>query len=95
MNTSKLKKDLKELKEGIDNPNIPDNIKEGMKETIADLEAKIAGEGKSYSEPAEKHEGKHGRKTSAWTEFMKGKMGSYMEKYGSHGAAIKQLAKEF
>ena len=69
MNIKQLKKDLKELKEGIGNPNIPDNIKEGMKETIAELEEKIADADKGKApvteapatEPAEKTKGKRGR----------------------------------
>ena len=32
---------------------------------------------------------------SEWTQFMKGKMGRYMKKYGSHKKAIKKLSKEY
>ena len=32
---------------------------------------------------------------STWKGFLKGKMGPYMEEYGSHGAAMKQLGKEW
>lgn len=107
MNTSKLKKDLKELKAGIDNPNIPDNIKEGMKETIADLEAKIAdadkGEGEpseAPAEPSEKPKGKRGRpkkekKGQTWKGFLKEKMGAYMREGLSHGDAMKKAGVEW
>lgn len=35
------------------------------------------------------------RPAGAWTDFLKGKMGPYMRQYGSHGAAIAQLSKEY
>ncbi len=35
------------------------------------------------------------KKTNAWTRFQKGKMGPYMEKYGSHKEAMKHLSKEY
>lgn len=67
-NITKLKKDLKELQEGIKNPNIPDNIKSGMNETIAELEAQIirqlsaaTGEGEKPAGEKGKSKGKRGR----------------------------------
>jgi len=32
---------------------------------------------------------------SKWTDFMKGKMGPYMKKYGSHKKAIRALSRDF
>ena len=32
---------------------------------------------------------------SSWTDFIKGKMGPYMKRYGSHKKAMEQLSKEF
>uniref|UniRef100_A0A6H2A170 Uncharacterized protein n=1 Tax=viral metagenome TaxID=1070528 RepID=A0A6H2A170_9ZZZZ len=34
-------------------------------------------------------------KKMTWREFIKGKMSPYMKKYGSHGAAMRQIAKEW
>ena len=34
-------------------------------------------------------------KKRTWREFIKGKMSPYMRKYGSHGAAMRQIAKEW
>lgn len=34
-------------------------------------------------------------KKMTWREFIKGKMSPYMKKYGSHGAAMQQIAKEW
>jgi len=30
-----------------------------------------------------------------WTDFMKGKMGRYMKRFGSHKKAIRALSKEY
>ena len=32
---------------------------------------------------------------SKWTDFMKGKMGTYMKKYGSHEEAMKHLSADY
>ena len=32
---------------------------------------------------------------SKWTDFMKGKMGPYMKKYGSHEEAMKHLSADY
>ena len=32
---------------------------------------------------------------SEWSNFVKGKMGPYMKKYGGHAGAMKQLSKEW
>ena len=32
---------------------------------------------------------------SEWTNFMRGKMGPYMKKYGSHAKAIRALSRDF
>lgn len=32
---------------------------------------------------------------TTWTDFMKGKMGPYMKKYGSHQKAIRALGRDF
>lgn len=32
---------------------------------------------------------------SKWTDFIKGKMGTYMKKYGSHKKAIRALSRDF
>jgi len=32
---------------------------------------------------------------TAWTNFMKGKMGPYMKNYGSHKKAIQALSRDF